>query len=144
MMISRSEFLEGLRGRISEQEKADIESGEIRMSSYNRTVIRRLLSGAACPEGMVDTDRADELQSALETYLERYMPEYPQGHKWIILSCLFLAMAAEEPLHPQQAAGWIRRGDACYCRAREDQPGSICKWCVCRSGPPEQTAAAEE
>ena len=144
MKISRSEFLDGLRGRISEQEMAAIKSGEIRVSSFNRTVILRLLSGDELPEGTVDTDRADGLQSALEAYLERYMPEYPEGHKWIILSCLFLAMAAEEPLHPQQAAGWIRRGDACYCSAREDQPGSICRWCVCRSGTPEQSGAAEE
>ena len=53
--------------------------------------------------------------------------------KWIILACLYLAMAACEPMHPQWMTGWQKRDGKYYCRAREEQDGSVCQWCVCRS-----------
>ena len=37
-----------------------------------------------------------------------------------------------EPMHPQRMTGWQKRGDGYYCRAREEQDGTIFRWCVCR------------
>ncbi len=134
MTISRSDYLNALRAQISEEERDDLERNDlILISGYNRSTVLRLLHEDADADGTVDTERADALRRALEDYLKQYMAEYPQGHKWVILSCLYLALVAGEPMHPQRMTGWRRQGDTYFCRAREDLPGSVCQWCVCRS-----------
>ena len=141
MILSADEYLRAICARISEQERAELENNEIPViSSYNRATMLRMLRDTEAREKNVDTDRAYALEDALRTYLDRYMAETPQGHKWVILSCLYLAMVAREPMHPQPMTGWLREKDRYYCRAREDSPGSTCLWCVCRpfSELPEQ------
>ena len=136
MMISRGAYLKQLRAQVSEEERMDLENDDIILiSSYNRATMLRLLHESDVEGGTVDTRRAEELRQALEAYLDRYMAEYPQGHKWIILCCLFLAMVAREPMHPQMMTGWRKQDGAYYCRAREEQEGSVCRWCVCRPMP---------
>ena len=133
MLISRNEYLSGLRKQVSEEEREDLENGDILFISwYNRETMLRMLHSEALPDGTVDTNRAEALKDALRAYLNKHMADLPQGHKWIILSCLFLSMVAREPMHPQQMTGWQKQGDQYYCRAREDQDGSVCRWCVCR------------
>lgn len=136
MIISAADFLRELRGRVSEEERKALEEGELpAVSRYNRATVLRMLCESGSPDGAVDTDRAGALETALQGYLDRYMADMPRGHKWIILSCLFLSVVAGEPMHPQAVTGWTREGERYYCRAREEQPGSICLWCVCRPLP---------
>lgn len=134
MTVSRSKYLDGLKSRVSEEERHGLEYGGIsHISDFNRETILRMLNDAGDSTGAVDAECAEGLESALGSYLETYMADRPDWHKWIILSCLYLSQIVREPLHPQQVAGWRREGGVCYCNAREDVPGSICKWCVCRS-----------
>ncbi len=131
--MTADNYLKMLRARISEEERADLENdGDLVIGSYNRATMLRMLRDTGAREKTVDTDRADALENALRSYLDRYMADMPRGHKWVILSCLYLAMVAGEPMHPQAITGWRREGDRYYCRAREDTPDSTCRWCVCR------------
>ena len=133
MLVTANDYLQMLRERISEKEREDLEDNGIPfISSYNRATMLRMLHDDKAGNKTADTDRANALEDALQTYLDRYMVDLPQGHKWVILSCLYLAMVAGEPLHPQAMAGWRREGEHYYCRAREETPNSICLWCVCR------------
>ncbi len=133
MIVSRSVFLEELRRQVSDEEREDLENGDIiYISWYNRDTLLRLLHEDVPKAGTVDTTQAEALRQALAAYLDKYMSDCPQGHKWIILACLYLAMVACEPMHPQRMTGWQKRDDGYYCRAREEQDGSVCQWCVCR------------
>ena len=134
MVADAAYYLRELRGRISEEERENLENDTIHyISKFNRATLLRMLREPENRSGTVDTDRASALETALKLYLDQYMTDMPQGHKWVILSCLFLSMIAGEPLHPREMTGWVREGGAYYCRAREEQPGSVCCWCVCRS-----------
>jgi uncharacterized protein (UPF0305 family) len=133
MRITKKAYLDELRRQVSAEERKALENGEaVPVSRYNRETMLRMLRQDAPAAGLVDPARAEALRRALVAYLGTYMPDCPQGHKWIILSCLFLAMVACEPMHPQAVTGWEKRGDGYVCRAREDGDGSVCRWCVCR------------
>lgn len=136
MIVSRSEFLDRLRSRISEEERGALQNDDgVLISRYNRATLLRMLNDDESKAGTVDTERADALEKALEAYLSRYMAENPEGHKWIILSCLYCSQVEGEPMHPREVAGWRREGSDYFCRAREDVPGSVCLWCVCQPDP---------
>ena len=131
--MTADNYLKMLRARISEEEREELESGgDLVIGSYNRATMLRMLRDTETREKTVDIALADALENALRSYLDRYMADMPRGHKWVILSCLYLAMVAGEPMHPQAITGWRREGDRYYCRAREDTPDSTCRWCVCR------------
>ena len=103
------------------------------ISRYNRETLLRMLAMDGLPEeGDIDAASLEAMKAALEDYLSRYMPDRPEGHKWIVLSCLFLAFIVREPMHPREIVGWKRADGAYICPAREMSPGSLCRWCVCR------------
>ena len=80
----------------------------------------------------VDPSDAVALEADLTTYLNEYMADRPEGHKWIILACLYLTFVERLPMHPQSAAKWVEKGGRCYCPSMA--PESItCKYCVCES-----------
>ena len=107
MIVSRSEYLDSLKSRVSEEEREDLENNDvIFISWYNRDTVLRMLHDEGNETETVDTDQADALEKALEAYLAQYMAEYPPGHKWVILSCLYLSQIAGEPMHPQRMTGW--------------------------------------
>ena len=165
--MTRTEFLQGLRGRISLAEEAALRDGTLaEINTYNRKIMLRLLDAAAegalqeagyaveaddaavdlasaaasagtsgaADQGSatVDLASAAELEQTLADYLAKYMADRPAWHKWIILACLFSAFAVGEPMHPQETAHWTEKDGSYYCAAREDQPGSVCLWCVCK------------
>ncbi len=144
MQITKKQLLEQLAGHISDAERVALEDDgrELVISRYNRATVLKLLSmkesGADYGPIAVDTALVDGFKRALEEYLDRYMWEQPEGHKWIILSCLFLTFIVREPMHPQEIVHWERLGDLYQCPSREMQAGSLCRWCVCG-----QSVAAE-
>ena len=80
----------------------------------------------------VDPADAATLEADLSAYLNEYMADRPEGHKWIILACLYLTFAERLPMHPQSAAKWVEKGGRQYCPSMA--PESItCKYCVCES-----------
>ncbi len=130
--MTRNEYLQGLRGRISPAEEAALRDGTLaEINTYNRKTMLRLLD-AAGDDAPVDLASAAELEQTLADYLAKYMADRPAWHKWIILACLFSAFAVGEPMHPQETAHWTEQDGSYYCTAREDQPGSVCLWCVCK------------
>ena len=136
-MIRQSELKRKLCGKISDREWGLLGTGspELYVSAFNRAKITEMLYYPA-GEKSVDLSRVQELHHALQTYLREYMAEKPEAHKWIILSCLYLAFVREEPLHPKEAAGYVARSDhgkkVYFCPLREGGPDSICSYCVCR------------
>ena len=134
MIVSKKDYLAMLRSEVSDAEMDALRDDDtLVISSYNRGTMERMLYTHEEFEGDTDTESAEGLSLALSSYLEKYMAEKPEGHKWIILSCLFLSMVAGEPMHPQLLTGWEKRADGYFCGAREDTEGSVCRWCVCRS-----------
>jgi len=132
--LGAATLLRRLTGGITPAERAALERGEgLVISRYNReTLLRMLETGAAQYTHCVDPAEVEAMRSALQGFLDRHMPDRPEGHRWIMLSCIFLAFVAREPLHPQPVVGWQRRQGACICPAREVSADSLCRWCVCR------------
>lgn len=141
-MFSKAMLLEQITKRISEGERAAMENGGkgLVISQYNRDTILRILSmekgdpnrALLHENAAIDVTRLEGLTRALKDYLNRYMAMRPEGHKWIILSCLFLTFIVNEPMHPQEIVHWERAGEQYRCPSREMREGSICQWCVCR------------
>lgn len=98
--MTRNDLLNDLRGQISPAERAALRGDTVRnISRYNRATLLRLLECGTPEPGRMDAGRVEALHAALREYLNRYMPDAPEAHKWIMLSCLFLAFVAMEPLH---------------------------------------------
>ena len=152
-----TEFTAQLKERISPQEAEQLRNGTdgLCISAFNRDVCLRLLD-AEIPRGTVDRDSADRacpkspkntadsdsaaidpadvaaLEADLSAYLNEYMEDRPEGHKWIILACLYLTFAERLPMHPQSAAKWVEKDGRYYCPSMA--PESItCKYCMCES-----------
>ena len=129
--MTRNDLLNNLRGQISPAERAALWNDTVQnISRYNRMTLLRILECEEPDYGRMGAGRAEALHVALREYLNRYMPDTPEAHKWIILSCLFLAFVAMEPMHPQAIVGWEKKEDGYFCPSREE--GGICQWCVCR------------
>lgn len=129
--MTRNDLLNDLRGQISPAEREALRDNTVQnISRYNRMTLLRILECEEQDDGRVDAGRAEALHTALREYLNRYMPDTPEAHKWIILSCLFLAFVAMEPLHSQAIVGWEKTEGGYLCPSREE--GGVCRWCVCR------------
>ena len=132
--ISTGAYLVELKAQVSGEERAALIAGVMpAISAFNRSTMLRMLSMDATSPGSVDTRCSQEMTDALQTYLNRYMADKPEGHKWIILSCLFLVLVAREPMHPQPIVHWLCEDGRYHCPAREDDEGSLCRFCVCES-----------
>ena len=91
MTVTKEMYLEELRRQITDEEREDLENGDvIFISWYNRETVLRLLHEDAPENGTVDTAQAEALRNALAAYLDQYMPDCPLGHKWIILAACIL------------------------------------------------------
>lgn len=129
--MTRNDLLQQLRSWIYPAERAALRDDTIQnISRYNRMTLLRILECEEPDRGRMDAGRVEALHVALREYLNRYMPDTPEAHKWIILSCLFLAFVAMEPMHPQAIVGWEKKEDGYFCPSREED--GICQWCVCR------------
>ena len=129
--MNTHELLLLLRSRITPAERSALRDNTVaHISRYNRDTLLRMLDMEEPTPAPVDTLRAKALHTALREYLDRYMPEAPEAHKWIILACLFLALVVREPMHPKDIVGWEQAGDDYLCPVREED--GICRFCVCR------------
>ena len=129
--MTRVDLLQDIRARISPAERAALRDDTVQnISRYIRATLLRILECKASDYGRVDAGRVEALHAALREYLNRYMQDTPEAHKWIILPCLFLAFVAMEPMHPQAIVGWKKTEGGYFCPSREE--GGICQWCVCR------------
>lgn len=100
------------------------------VGEFNRHVLLRMRDNQCGTYGDVPDERVSRLYILLKGYLEKYMPECPEGHKWIIIACIYLTFIEKLPMHPQAVTGWVERDQAFLCPAHSGQ-GSICEYCVC-------------
>ncbi len=126
-----SELKKELASQISSAEAEALRSGgALTINDFNRNVCVRLLDNDCTDDSPVPAGRIESLKKELSDYLKQYMAEKPEGHKWIILACLYLTYVERKPMHPQTAATWIERDGKYYCAAMV--PESItCSSCVC-------------
>ena len=96
---------------------------------------RAVLGGESETGGDIDTSDAAALEDALQVFLDEYMAEAPEGHKWIILASLYLTYVAKRPMHPIERAGVVveeRDGHTVYlCPNKVPGDNPICDACVC-------------
>lgn len=86
----------------------------------------------------IDIKTVQKLTNAIESYLQIHMADKIDGHKWIIISSIYLTFFQKLPMHPQQAVPWITRltpsNEVEYiCPIKDTKTGSICSYCVCKS-----------
>ena len=131
--MTAAEFHKSLTARITDDEAEALRRGEgLFISEFNRAVCLRLLEAKRPGDSPVSAEKAARLEAELREYLEKYMPDHPDGHKWIILACLYLTFAERLPMHPQAAAKWIERDGRYFCPSMEPD-GLICRYCMCES-----------
>ena len=131
--MTAAEFHKSLGARITADEAESLRRGEgLFISEYNRSVCLRLLEADRFDGGPVPPEEVARLEAELRAYLDQYMPDRPDGHKWIILACLYLTFVERLPMHPQAAAKWIERDGRYFCPSMEPD-GIICGYCVCES-----------
>ena len=130
-MMTAAEFWKSLRNQISPQEEKALISGKgLCISVFNRDVCLRLLENGCLGGGPVSSEKAERLAAELRDYLNEYMKDKPEGHKWIILACLYLTFLEHLPMHPQSAAKWTEKDGRYFCPSME--PDSItCSYCMC-------------
>lgn len=133
-IIDASALSKSLRQLISPEELNRLRDDPTRLSigPFNRQILLRMVEGHDPVRHVIHVSSVKGLHRALQRYLDRYMPERPEGHKWIILSCLYLTFVAREPMHPQAMVHWVVVDDVYRCPARELSKESVCPWCVCR------------
>lgn len=136
--MRQSEFIRELREKISEEEWEKLAEGgkDLLVSDFNREKLLELKEREGNDAKSVDLSKAEEFHGMLQKFLDTYMKENPEGHKWIILSCLYLAFVAEEPLHPMDKVGSVVRYDrgrkVYFCPLKDVSEESTCRYCVCR------------
>lgn len=118
-----------------ERELLEKKTGNLIISEYNRNTLLRMLDRQVVSDDIVDTDRMIRLIRTLQKYLQTYMENQPEGHRWIILACLFLSGVVKEPMHPQAIVHWEQdlSGMNYYCPAFSAEEGSTCRFCVCQN-----------
>lgn len=106
------------------------------VSAFNRKTLLRLLEAIPDPDAEIPEDAVSEMSGELKAYLTKYMPDHPDAHLPIVLSCVSLAFIFSEPLHAAGQTKWIVQFPedkaVYYCPAREEGADSLCRYCVCR------------
>ena len=100
------------------------------VSDFNRKVLLELADSAFA--GDVDDCAVETAERQLREFLDEVWSERPDGHKYVINSCLTLAFLFERPMHPQDRVGYVTRiedGRERYCCPHK-RPGTVCDFCA--------------
>ena len=122
-----------LLARLTEREWHGLERGDdtLRVSGFNRDVLLHMRKRETAVCGSVADEFIEGLYIALDGYLREYMADCPQGHKWIILACIYLACVESIRMHPQNIVQCVQYADGYYCPCHSGE-GSVCAYCVCK------------
>lgn len=128
------ELLNKLIEAITADEWNRLEHGDssLIISSFNREVLLSMRN-APVENFEIDTESVRNLYEALQRYLDIYMADRPTGHKWIIISSIYLTFVRKMPMHPQQATHWkcISEKKEYICPCKDTEINSVCSYCVC-------------
>lgn len=133
--ITKSELLKRILKEISQEEWNALEEHPktLCISAFNRQTLLEARK-VSCKEGTAQINRIEELYQVTSDYLNEQMRERPEGHKWILLSCLYLTFLAERPMHPQEIVKYRREendaGIRYFCPCKDESAGSVCLYCV--------------
>ena len=135
--MTKRELLKRLQESISEKEKEalyKLDSGLV-IGKQNREALKGMLEMSDIEDSFIDDEKLKSLTEELQNYLDIYMDKR-EGHKWVILASIYNSYVLEVPMHPinvVHAKMVMEDGKRVYyCPCREDQEGSLCKYCVCR------------
>lgn len=140
--MKSQELLKILAQKITPDEWYRIEHGDpsLIISSFNRKVLISMHTAinAQISNFDIDIKTVQKLTNAIESYLQIHMADKIDGHKWIIISSIYLTFFQKLPMHPQQAVPWITHltpsNEVEYiCPIKDTKTGSICSYCVCKS-----------
>ena len=149
-VMNAATYCEQLRERVSAEERAmlrDPNSG-LAVNEHNRTTVLEMVDTSLdedAGERAVDSSRAERLEAELSAYLDEYMPETPEAHKWIVLASLYLAFVAHRPMHPIERVGITtheRDGELVYCCPAKVEDSFICQSCPCDPAAPATSSAS--
>ncbi|MBQ8974217.1 MAG: DUF2115 family protein [Oscillospiraceae bacterium] len=136
--LTASALLRRLKGEIAPDQWRSLESGGegLVISRHNTETLLSMRGAVISEDFPIDSASVEALEALLEEYLDRYMSDKPEGHKWIIISSLYLCFIARKPMHPIDIVG-IRTAQeggktVYYCPAKTSGKGDICSFCVCR------------
>ena len=126
------ELKDKLQEQISPEEAAALRAGGegLSINAFNTSVCLRLLDDGRRDSTPVPYEKAQTLKTDLKNYLNEYMQDKPEGHKWIIIACLYLTFVERLPMHPQTASGWIEKDGHFYCPHMVPE-SFICSCCMC-------------
>ena len=144
--MDTKEFCKELAKRISQNEWDALDRCDpsLTISDHNRETLLEMRAlcttsgatdGQTLPSRNVDLDEVKSLAYHLQSYLDEYMSDKPEGHKWIILASLYLAYVAHRPMHPINRTGIVleEQGETtvyrCPLKVEGDNP--ICDACIC-------------
>ncbi|MBR0381076.1 MAG: DUF2115 family protein [Eubacterium sp.] len=137
--MTNFELLKHLKEQIDKDEWETLaDGGSLPVSHANRAILLQMrdFKPAACKS--LSAGKVRRLEDLLSSYLNQYMEDRSDWHKWIIMVCLFRAFVAEEPLHPREAVNYrIERtpaGVLYYCPVKETGEENICSFCPARKG----------
>lgn len=131
----RSELVDRIVDMLDEDEWEDLDDGvqEAVVSDFNRRILLSLWEGYGEFPGEVDDAEVEELQHAVEAYLNREWAQELGSHRYVVMTCLARAFLYRRPLHPPEFVRYHRfivNGDPRYfCPMRDPGEGSLCRWC---------------
>lgn len=135
--MTKNELLRKMQSVVTDKEIEELKDYESNLviGKYNRKILLDMISAKDAGEALVPEQRILELVTCLQSYLNQYM-EQTEGHKWVILASLYNTYILEVPMHPIEVTKvQTVVEDGCkvyYCPAKEEQEGSVCRFCVCR------------
>lgn len=138
--MTKQELLNCLLRSVTKEEWEQLERGDraLYIGEYNRRTMLEARSFAQT-QGNWETEtaripRVQGLVRQLEEYLGQYMADHPEGHRWIIFCCVYLAFVREIPMHPQEIVKYTITQDAdgihYHCPSRTEEEGSVCLYCA--------------
>ena len=83
--MQKEELRQLILSHITEAERESLAHGDasLRIGGLNREMLLRLRDAGEVADGDVADDHVEGLCGALKDYLEHYMANCPEGHKWI-------------------------------------------------------------
>lgn len=129
--MHKEELRQALLAKISEQEWLALEENALPLNAFNRSVILQMRESKAPRDEAVPISAVRALHESLAAYLQQYMSECSQGHKWIELACIYLAYIKRIPMHPQVAAHWEKTADGYRCPMHAGAD-TLCSHCACK------------
>ena len=144
-MVDAATYLDSLLEDVEKDEWDQLHraNSDLVINEHNRTTLLEMQQVANSPANRddlartpVDIAAASELSNQLQTYLNTYMDDAPEGHKWIILASLYLAFVARRPLHAldrtQVVTAQVDGATMYYCPSKTPGDNFICDACVCQ------------